>query len=195
MTDPKLAVFSTESVPKLLVSSPKGFLLDIQKTCSAINASQSESVIRSGFTAYLVSPVTHHEPPWDSLNFCFCERSPVDCNAMAVAPTFLPADNPLGLMMTSLSSLYDGKPEQSCHFDAWMGLTKTWIVLGGKCPLDDILRASHVPKSICGLGSTFQELGLNMVHHVSVDYHFNTVNIYFASLAPSLRRRLSSWLV
>lgn len=108
----------------------------------------------------------------------------MDCIGIAVAAGFLTADNPLGLMITSLSSLYDGKPEQSCYFDAQMGLTKTWIYLGGKRPLDDILLASHVPKSICGLGPNFQELGLNMVCHVSVDYHFNTVNIYFHLLGP-----------
>lgn len=184
------AMCPPKSDPKLGVFSPERFLVDIHKTSSIMDAPYSESCVRAVLKAYHQSFMEGAvlwrttNRPGDALNFRFYERCPVDCIAIAVAAGFLPADDPLGHMITSLGSLYNGTPEQSCDFDAQTGLTKTWIFLGGKRPVDDILQAPNVPESVRCLGPTFHKLGLNIIRHVAVDYQSGTVNIYFRLPGP-----------
>lgn len=174
----------------LAVFSPSRFLRDVQKTCTALNAPYSESTVLAVLKAYNQSFVDGavlwrtSDRPGDDLNFRFYERRPVDCITSAVTAGFLKADNPLGNLITSWSSLYDGTPEQSCDFSVHTGLQKTWLYLGGMRPIDYLLRARDVPESIRSLGPTFQGLGLNFVRHVAVDFHSNTMNIYFRAPSP-----------
>ena len=170
--------------------SPERFIGDVKRTCAAIDAPFSEATTRAVIEAYSRS---FHEGAvsWratsrrgDALNFRFYERRPIDTVGIAIRAGLLEPDNALAGLVTSWSSLYDGKPEQSCDFDAQKGLAKAWVYMGGFRPVDDILGARGVPQSIRRHGPTFRSLGLESVRHVAVDYHSDTVNLYFSIPGP-----------
>ena len=170
--------------------SPERFIRDVKRTCAAIDAPFSEATTRAVIEAYSRS---FHEGAvlWratnrlgDALNFRFYERRPIDTVGIAIQAGLLGPDNALARLITSWSLLYDGKPEQSCDFDAQKGLTKAWVYMGGFRPLDDILNARDVPESIRRHGPTFHNLGLESVRHVAVDYHSDTINLYFRAPGP-----------
>ena len=174
------------TVPEVDNFDPERFIWDVKRTCAAIDAPFSEATTRAVIEAYSQS---FHEGAvsWratsrqgDALNYRFYERRPIDTVGIAIETGLLEPDNPLVSLVTTWSSLYDGEPEQSCDFDAQKGLAKAWIYMGGFRPVDDILGASGVPDSIRRHGPTFHNLGLESVRHVAVDYHSDTVNLYFS---------------
>ena len=133
----------------------------------------------------------------DALNFRFYERRPIDTVGIAIQTDLLGPDNVLAPLITSWNSLHDGKPEQSCDFDAQKGLTKVWVYMGGFRPLDNILRARDVPKPISRHSPIFHNLRLESIRHVAVDYHSDTVNLYFRAPGPVTEEQAansSSWL-
>lgn len=174
------------TVPELDNFSPERFIRDVKRTCAAIDAPFSEATTRAVIEAYSRS---FHEGAvlWratsrqgDALNFRFYGRSPIDTVRIAIEAGLLEPDNALASLVTTWSSLYDGAPEQSCDFDAQKGLTKAWVYMHGFRPVDDILGARGVPESISRHGPTFHNLGLESVRHVAVDYHSDTINLYFS---------------
>lgn len=64
--------------------------------------------------------------------------------------------------------------------------------MGGFRPLDDILCARDVPESIRRHGPTFHSLGLGSLRHVAVDYHSDTVNLYFHAPGLSQKSKLQN---
>ena len=116
----------------------------------------------------------------DALNYRFYERSPVDVLRIAIDAGFLKQENPLVCILQRWSAPWrGGTPEQSCDFDAEKGLTKAWAYQAGFRPLHDLLSMNDIPDSIRKHGTTFDLLGLYIVRHVAVDFHSDTVNLYF----------------
>jgi len=70
--------------------------------------------------------------PGDTLNYRTYLRRQLDTISIAVGAGLLESNNQLVRLITSWSSLYDGKTEQWCDFDPNAGLVKTWVNLRGR---------------------------------------------------------------
>lgn len=132
--------------------------------------------------------------PWDALNYRFYSRRPTDLIRIAVNAGFIKSDNSLARLLQAWSSPYDGRtPEQSCDFDAAKGLTKAWVYMAGFRHLDEILGVDSVPESIRQHANIFRELDLQLVRHVAVDFHSDTVNLYFRVVGPLSKNRAAAF--
>ncbi|MFC5183237.1 aromatic prenyltransferase [Actinomadura harenae] len=165
--------------------SPGQFLLDAKATADAIDAPYSEAATRAVLDAYpdgfrdgAVLWRTN-DRPGGPLNYRFYERRPTDSVGTAVRAGLLDADHPMIPLITSWSSLYGAASTELVDFDAERGIAKTWIFLGGRRPVGEVLGASGVPEVLRGHEERFRELGLTSVRHVAVDYLANTANLYF----------------
>lgn len=175
------------------------FLVDIRATAESIGAPYSEAATRAVLDAY--GPAFHEgavlwratDRPGDGLNYRFYARRPTDTVTVARQAGFIADDHPLGDLVQSWNTLYQGTPEQSCDFDAERGLTKTWVYLGGTRPLDDVLGVEGAPPALRELGPTFHRLGLDHVRHVCVDYAHRTVNLYFRARGPVTEAQCDSF--
>jgi 4-hydroxyphenylpyruvate 3-dimethylallyltransferase len=165
------------------------FLQDIERTATAIQAPYSPSATKAAVAAYAAS---FHEGavlwratsrPGDALNYRFYERRPTDTVGTAIKAGLLSPDSGAVRLVSGWSSLYQNSTEL-CDFDSEVGLSKTWIYLGGMRPLSEILGAPAVPETARRRYSEFQDLGLAVVRHVAVDYLQGTMNIYFAAPGP-----------
>jgi 4-hydroxyphenylpyruvate 3-dimethylallyltransferase len=116
--------------------------------------------------------------PEDGIAFRFYERETVDVINPAITSGLLSPDHPLIPLISSWSALYSNAIS-SCDFDPQKGLRKTWIWLGGRRPLDELLNADNVPMQIKALGPKFHALGLDTVRHAAVDWQSSTINLYF----------------
>ncbi|PQE19009.1 4-hydroxyphenylpyruvate 3-dimethylallyltransferase protein [Rutstroemia sp. NJR-2017a WRK4] len=84
---------------------------------------------------------------------------------------------------------------QSCDFDAATGgLAKTWLFLRGVRDLGDILGGEAVPEVMKGWKSRFENVGLDKVRHLAVDWIGGTVNLYFLVPGPFSLEQVSSHL-
>ncbi|PQE07084.1 Aromatic prenyltransferase protein [Rutstroemia sp. NJR-2017a BVV2] len=180
--------------------SPSRFLDEIRQTSSALGAPYSEEVTRKVLETFPDS-FNRGAVLWratdkkgGSLDYRFYERRAIDTVAIAFNAGLLTSDNAdMARLITTWSSLYGGTPEQSCDFDAELGLVKTWVFLKGLRPLDDILDASGVPDTLRIHQSTFHTLGLDTVRHVAVEYAKSTVNLYFRARGPLSRTQAAKF--
>lgn len=181
--------------------SQEGFLNDIRKTAAAINAPYSEPAVREVLKAFeecfaedaVLWRTTNR--PNDKLNYRISARGRLDTVAVAVKAGFIKPDNQLARLINSWSSLYGGDTEHWCDFDAAMaGIAKTWVDLKDQRPLDDILNADQVPDAVRAHGSTLHSLGLETVRFVAVDYHGNSMNLYFGAPGPITRDQAAKFV-
>ncbi|WP_157429804.1 aromatic prenyltransferase [Actinomadura oligospora] len=165
--------------------SPEQFLLDAKMTADAIGAPFSETATRAVLDAYpegfrdgaVLFRTT--DVPGAPLNYRFYERRPTDSIGTAVRAGLLDADHPLISLISSWSSLYGDASTELVDFDAGRGIAKTWVFLGGKRPVGEVLHAPGVPEALLRDEERFRALGLTSVRHVAVDYLSNTANLYF----------------
>jgi len=165
--------------------SPAQFLCDVKVTAGVIGAGYSESMTRTVLSAYADSfrdgAVLWRttDRPGDALNYRFYERRPTDSVGTAIRAGLLDPKHHMTGLISSWSSLYGGASTELCDFDAQHGLVKTWVYLGGQRPVERVLSAPGVPRSLRGHERRFRAMGLSSVRHVAVDYHSNTANLYF----------------
>lgn len=171
--------------------SQERFLNDIRKTAEAIDAPYSESAVLSVLKAFeefildeaVIWRTTNR--PNDKLNYRISVSHQLDTVAMAIKAGFIKPDSKMARLINSWSSLYNGDTEQGLDFDVAMaGIAKTWVNLKGLRPVDDVLNADQVPDAVRAHGPTFHSLGLEVVKFVGVDYHGNTMNLYFRAPGP-----------
>lgn len=110
----------------------------------------------------------------------------MDTISIAIDSGHLIPDDPIVQSSRSWSSLFNGETVQWLDFDPNAGLAKTWLNLGDRRPVDDVLHATGMPSAVRGHGPTFHGLSLELVTFVAVDYQGKSVNLYF--LAPALLR-------
>lgn len=166
------------------------FLADLRTTAEALGTPYSESVTHEVLDAY--APAFREgavlwrttDRPGAGLDYRFYARRPMDTVTIARRAGFLAEDDPLAGLVRTWSGLYGGAPEQSCDFDAALGLTKTWVYLAGTRPVDDVLDAPGAPAVLRELRPVFHGLGLDHVRHVAVDYRRRSVNLYFRARGP-----------
>lgn len=172
--------------------SPSRFLQDIKVLAHTIGAPYSELAVKNVLTAFeecfdnAVVAWRTTDRPNDTLNYRLFLRRQMDTISIAIDSGHLMPDDPLVQLLRSWSSLFNGETEQWLDFDPNAGLAKTWLNLGDRRPVDDVLHAAEVPAAIRAHGPTFHGLGLKLVTFVAVDYQGKSVNLYF--LAPSLSR-------
>ncbi|PQE15082.1 Aromatic prenyltransferase protein [Rutstroemia sp. NJR-2017a BVV2] len=101
--------------------------------------------------------------------------------AVTCSPPLLSLTHPLLPLLRFWTALYpESPPIQSCDFDAATGaLAKTWLFLRGVRALDDILSGDAVPEALKSCKPRFENLGLDKVRHLAVDWTGGTVNLYF----------------
>lgn len=165
--------------------SPEQFLVDAKVAADAIGAPFSEKVTRGVLDAYpkefrdgaVLWRTT--DRPGAPLNYRFYERRPSDSVGTAVRAGLLDAGHPMIGLISSWSSLYGDVSTELADFDAERGIAKTWVFLGGRRPVGEVLRAPDVPEVFRRHEERFRALGLTSVRHVAVDYHSNTANLYF----------------
>lgn len=170
--------------------SPSQLLQDITKTANAIDAPYSEpatlAVLKTFEECFKEGAVTLRTTnrPGDQLNYRFYACRKVDMINLSTEAGFIEPGNHLARLVTSLSSLYNGEPEQWCDFDAERGLAKNWVHFKARRPVDEILNTPEVPEVVRAHGPTFHSLGLELVKFVAVDYSSNTMNLYFTAPGP-----------
>ncbi|KAH8690206.1 prenyltransferase-like protein [Talaromyces proteolyticus] len=160
------------------------FKQDVASLCSALEAPYDESILDKILDVYtenfrrgaVLWKATNR--PKDGIAFRFYERAKVEVVAPAIEANLLQADHPMIPLIRSWADIND-KAIASCDFDPAMGLNKTWIWLGGRPSIDELLKVPNVPESIRALGAQFKEVGLDTVRHTAVDWRTSTVNIYF----------------
>ena len=166
------------------------FLDDFKKTSDAISAPYSEPAILAVLKVYEgcfmdgIMTWRATDRPGDALNFRVYLRRQLDTIGIATEAGLLDSNNPMARLLISWDSLYKGEPVQWIDFDPMKGLAKTWLNLKGRRPVDEILNAPEVPVSVRAHGPTFHSLGLEIVTFLAVDYHSNTMNLYFVGPSP-----------
>ncbi|KAJ5312366.1 secondary metabolism biosynthetic enzyme [Penicillium antarcticum] len=167
------------------VYSRSEFLNDIKKIANATNAAYSESstvAVLNVFEDYFRNEVIIFratDRPGDALNYRLFIHKNVDTLSMAKEGKLLDPEHQMLTPLEIWCSLYQNEPQQWCDFDANAGLVKTWLHLVALRPVKELLTAPGIPSTLQSHLPTLQGLGFNMVWFVSVDYHKNTLNIYF----------------
>ena len=114
----------------------------------------------------------------DGVAFRFYERERVDVVGPAINHGLIPGNHPMIPLITSWANFRENAIA-SCDFDPAKGLNKTWIWLGGRFPLEELLAAPNVPDTLRSLEPILKNAGLHTVRHAAVDWRSSTVNIYF----------------
>lgn len=173
--------------PAPSVFTPEKFLEDFKRTADALDSPYSESVLE-GTLKNFDECLREGTVTWrgtsranDVLNYRFYIKSQLDTVDLAVKAGYIKADDPMARLATSWSKMYNGNTVQWVDLDPKDGVAKTWILMKGQRPIDDILDADEVPESVRAHRSTFHNLGLKLVHFTAVDYHGGTLNIYFTA--------------
>lgn len=140
------------------------FLDDVRRVAELIGSPYSEDATRTVVEDYKSSfkAVLWHVPERHgyAINYHFYKRSPTDPISPAAEAGILDADNSLISLLKSWSMLYEGMVEQPCDFNAATGLSKLWVFLRGRRPIDDALDAPHVP--VQRHREIFHELSLSL---------------------------------
>jgi 4-hydroxyphenylpyruvate 3-dimethylallyltransferase len=166
------------------------FLDDIRNTAITLGAPFSESTTRTVLSAFqdwfLTGSVLWKttDRPGDSLHYRFFAAGPSDTISAAVNAGLLDERHALLPLVRFWNALPGTPAEQSCDFDADLGLTKTWLYLGGTRPLQQILEGAEIPETIRQHAPCWIALGLRFVRFAAVDYRRNSVNIYFRAPGP-----------
>lgn len=165
--------------------SSSRFFDDLQRTAAGIGAPFSEPVTRRVLDTYAeqwkkgsICLRTTNQPQ-SRLWYRFFLKEKSNVFELAEAEGLIAKGDVLSDLISSWSSMYGGKPEASCDFEASKGLSKLWMYFGAKRPLDEILAAPGVPEAIQRHGPAFHSLGLDVIQHTAVDYHRRSVNFYF----------------
>jgi 4-hydroxyphenylpyruvate 3-dimethylallyltransferase len=178
-----MASTMSEKIPP--VYSRSRLLNDIKTTANAIKAPYSESstiqvlnVLENCFReGVIIFRAT--DRPGDALNYRVYIHKNMDTLSMAKEGNLLDPKHQMLIPLEIWCALYNNSPQQWCDFDANAGLVKTWLHLMTLRPIDELLTAPGIPSNFKSHLPNFQSLGLNLVWFVAVDYHRNTLNIYF----------------
>ncbi|KAJ5747315.1 secondary metabolism biosynthetic enzyme [Penicillium nucicola] len=161
------------------------FLDDIKKTAKAINASYSESsvaIVLDTFQDFFLDEVIIFrttDRPRDALNYRLFIDKNADTISMAKKANLLDSNHTMIVPLEIWCAVYGSEHQQWCDFDANAGLAKTWLHFMTPRPVAELLMVPGISFSLRSHLPTFQNLNLNMVWFVSVDYHKSTLNIYF----------------
>ncbi len=121
--------------------SPSKFLKDTERLANAIGAPYSEPAVLQVLEVFeecfkeAVVVWRTTDRPGDTLNYRTYLRRQLDTIRIVTGAGLLESDNQLVRLLTSWSSLYDGKTEQWCDFDPNAGLVKTWVNLRRRRPV------------------------------------------------------------
>lgn len=179
--------------------SPSTFLEDIKKLAHTLGAPYSEPAILKVLEVFeecfkdAVVVWRTTDRPGDALNYRLYLRRKLDTISMATQAGLLKPDNPLARMVSSCSLLCNGETEQWVDFDPNAGLAKTWVWLRVPRPVDDILDVPEMPAAVRAHGPTFHSLGLKLVTFIAVDYHGDTMNLYFVAPGPFSRAQAAQY--
>jgi 4-hydroxyphenylpyruvate 3-dimethylallyltransferase len=188
------AIDAVRSVASSLSSVPLSFSRtlfkqDVSRLCTSLKADYNEDVMDKVLSTYdenfrrgaVLWKATNR--PKDGIAFRFYERRKVDVVSPAIKHGLLRDHHAMIPVISSWANLYPSAIT-SCDFDPARGLSKTWIWLGGRRPVDELLKAPHVPKAIGALEGKLKSIGLDTVRHAAVDWRSSTVNIYFWVRGP-----------
>jgi 4-hydroxyphenylpyruvate 3-dimethylallyltransferase len=168
---------------KRLKFNSDDFKKDVSQLCDTLDAGYNEKVMNAVLDTYkenfergaVLWKATSKE---DGIAFRFYEREKVDVVGPAINHGLIPGNHPMISLITSWANFKENAIA-SCDFDPAKGLNKTWIWLGGRHPLDELLAAPNVPDTLRSLEPKLKSVGLHTVRHASVDWRSSTVNIYF----------------
>lgn len=160
------------------------FKQDVSRLCAILTADYKEDVVDKIIDTYhenfnrgaVLWKATNRQE--DGIALRFYERKKVDVIGPAIKNGLLTDHHTLIPLVSSWANLYSNAIT-SCDFDPAKGLNKTWVWLGGRRPLKEILNAPHVPKAVRDLEAKFKGLNLTTVRHAAVDWRSLTINIYF----------------
>lgn len=175
------------------------FLDDLIKTSDAIGAPYSKTAISTVLKVFeecfTQGVVTWRatDRPGDALNFRIYLRRQLDTISIATEAGLLEPDNKMARLLNSWAALYTGEALQWIDFDPKKGLAKTWLNVKGRRPIDDILNTPEVPASVRAHGPMFHSVGLETVTFLAVDYHSQTMNLYFAGPSPMTKTQAAQY--
>lgn len=159
------------------------FKKDVSQLCATLNSGYEEKVMNAILDTYkknfergaVLWKATSKE---DGVAFRFYERERVDVVGPAINRGLIPCSHPMIPLITSWADFKENAIA-SCDFDPAKGLNKTWIWLGGRFSLEELLAAPNVPDTLRSLEPKLKDAGLHTVRHAAVDWRSSTVNIYF----------------
>lgn len=159
------------------------FKNDVSQLCATLNSGYNENITNAVLDTYkenfergaVLWKATSKE---DGVAFRFYEREKVDVVGPAINHGLIPGNHPMIPLITSWVDFKENAIA-SCDFDPANGLNKTWVWLGGRYPLEELLAAPNVPDTLRALEPKLKAAGLHTVRHAAVDWRSSTVNIYF----------------
>jgi 4-hydroxyphenylpyruvate 3-dimethylallyltransferase len=168
---------------KRLKFNADDFKKDVSQLCATLNSGYNEKVMNAVLDTYkenfergaVLWKATSKE---DGIAFRFYEREKVDVVGTAINHGLIPGNHPMIPLITSWANFRENAIA-SCDFDPAKGLNKTWVWLGGRFPLEELLAALNVPDTLRSLEPKLKAAGLDIVRHAAVDWRSSTVNIYF----------------
>lgn len=178
---------SMTTVDPTIFSAPR-FLKDVEEFCKILNtpfsASTTQAVLRAYDIHFNNAPVGWRATSKDSsLNYRFFQGRSSDTVDIAIRAGFI-KPSPMVDLVRSWTKLFNGEVQQWCDFDTSTGLAKSWLFLGQTRQMDDVLNLDFVPDSIRRHTEKFKQHGLDRVRTVAVDWHSETINIYWRAPGP-----------
>jgi uncharacterized RmlC-like cupin family protein len=171
------------------VFSEGQFLIDAEAMAKAVGAPYDEETTRR-----VVEVFAEHfrtgavlwkttDRPGDHLGYRFFARERTDTVETALAAGFM-RPSALTALVAEWDRTFGTDAIQSCDFDGFNGMAKTWVFLGGMRPAEQALDNPAVPPALRAQLPGLKRVGLDHVRFTAVDYRHGSVNVYFRARGP-----------
>ncbi|MYW01968.1 aromatic prenyltransferase [Streptomyces sp. SID3343] len=171
------------------VFSEGKFLIDAEAMAKAIGAPYDEETTRrvvevfgSHFHTGAVLWKTT-DRPGDHLGYRFFARERTDTVETALAAGLI-RRSALTALVAEWDRIFETDAIQSCDFDGFNGMAKTWVYLGGMRPAEQVLDNPAVPPALRAQLPGLKRVGLDHVRFTAVDYRHGSLNVYFRARGP-----------
>ncbi|MFI6663019.1 aromatic prenyltransferase [Streptomyces sp. NPDC050523] len=172
-------MFSTEQLIEDVLKTAKGLEAPCCEPVSRKVVETFSDCFADGATVWKTTGRPH-----DHLYYRFFARTSTDTISTAFDAKLLERETTATRLIRSWSGMRGARVTQSCDFDAFNGLAKTWLYLGGMRPADEVLDRPFVPDGLRRQLGTFRTAGLGFIRFMAVDHRHETVNLYFRASGP-----------
>jgi len=121
--------------------------------------------------------------PGDHLGYRFFARERTDTVETALAAGFV-RPSALTALVAEWDRTFGADAIQSCDFDTFNGMAKTWVFLGGMRPAELVLDNPAVPDALRASLPRLRRASLDHVRFTAVDYRHDSLNVYFRARGP-----------
>ncbi|MGC0418185.1 aromatic prenyltransferase [Embleya sp. AB8] len=171
------------------VFSEGRFLIDAEAMAKTIGAPYDEETTRRVVevfgahfhTGAVLWKIT--DRPGDHLGYRFFARERTDTVQTALAAGFV-RPGPATALVAEWDRTFGTDAIQSCDFDGFNGMAKTWVYLGGMRPAEQALDNPAVPPGLRARLPRLRQVGLDHVRFTAVDYRHDSLNVYFRARGP-----------